>query len=92
VEIVDRASLNLAEYVEPMMSPIAKSARVFGDVQLRLRADSVSGAVTDVEVLPKASPLLSPAAVAAVRRWRFAQGAIPTGALDVTVRFQQRCP
>ena len=94
VEIVDRSSLNLAEYVEPVMPDIAKSARVFGDVRLRLRADAVSGAVTDVQLLPASPPLLlvGPAAVAAARRWRFAVGAIPTGSLDVTVRFRQLCP
>jgi TonB family protein len=90
-EIVDRESLNLAEYVEPTMPPIAISARVFGDVRVRIRADTTSGAVTNVEAL-SGSPLLMPSALEAIRKWRFAPGAAPTDTLDVTVRFRQRCP
>ena len=90
-EIVDRASLNLVEYVEPVMQPIAISARMFGDVRVRLRADAASGAVTNVEAL-SGSPLLVPSALEAIRKWRFAPGAAPADTLDVTVRFRQRCP
>ena len=43
VEIVDRSSLNLADYVEPVMPSLAVSARIPGDVRLRLRVDQVSG-------------------------------------------------
>jgi len=90
-EIVDRASLNLVEYVEPVMQPIAISARMFGDVRVRLRADAASGAVTNAEAL-SGSPLLVPSALEAIRKWRFAPGAAPADTLDVTVRFRQRCP
>ena len=92
VEVIDRASLKLDEYVEPVMPAIAKSARVFGDVRIKLRADAATGAVSDAEVLPGTQPLLRDAALAAVRRWRFAAGAAPDDPVVVTVRFQLRCP
>lgn len=49
---------------------LAKSARIEGDVQLRL-AVNVDGRVGDVEVV-SGHPLLRQAAVAAVKQWRFA--------------------
>jgi hypothetical protein len=92
VEVVDLARLNLDEYVEPMMPPIARSGRIAGDVNLRLRVNATSGAVDEVELLPGASPLLAPTTVDAVRRWKFNRDGIPRVPVDVRVVFRQRCP
>lgn len=91
VEIVDRASLKIVDYVEPVMNPIALSARVFGDVRISLRVDSASGAVTEARVLA-GPPLLTTPAIDAVKQWRFAPGAASGDPVDVTVRFRLRCP
>jgi len=91
VEVVDRESLKLADYVAPKMPPIAESARVFGDVRLRVSADPRTGAVTEVETL-SGSPLLAPAAVAAAHAWRFSPGSLPGTPIEVTVKFELRCP
>jgi hypothetical protein len=92
VEVVERTSLSLATYVEPVMPPIAISARVFGDVRLRITADPVTGSVTAVEPLGPSLPFLGPSAAAAIRDWRFAPETAPIGPVDVTVRFRLRCP
>lgn len=92
VEVVERSSLNLATYVEPVMPQMAISARVFGDVRLRIIAEPATGLIAQVEPLGASPPLLAPSALAAVRGWRFAPGAAPAGPLDVTVRFRLRCP
>lgn len=90
VELVERESLGLATYVAPVLSPIAVSARVFGDVRLRITADPATGSVTNVESLT-GSPLHVPAAIAAARTWRFATESTPREPIDVTLRFQLRC-
>lgn len=92
VEVVDRASLNLVEYVEPIMPPIAISARLSGYVDLRLSVNAESGAVDGVEVVPGAPPLIAPAAVEAARRWRFAHESIPREPVYVRFVFRLRCP
>jgi len=91
VEVVERPSLNLAMYVQPVMPAIAISARVFGDVRLKITAEPASGLVIQVDALA-GPPLLVPPAVGAIRAWRFAPGAAPVGPLDVTIRFRLRCP
>jgi hypothetical protein len=92
VEVLERASLRLATYVEPVMPAIAISARVFGDVRLRITADPATGLITNVEPFGPSPPLLAPSAVAAIRNWRFAPATAPIGPVDVTVRFRLRCP
>jgi hypothetical protein len=91
VEVIERASLKLAHYVDPVMPKIAISALVTGDVRLKVSANRDTGAVTNVEVMAGA-PLLIDAAVTAAKQWRFAPGAVPTEPVDATVRFQLRCP
>jgi TonB family protein len=90
-DVLERSELKLAEYVAAPVPAIALSARVTGDVRVRLAAERATGVVTSVEAL-SGSPLLQPAAVAAVRRWRFAPGAAPSAPVEVTFRFSLRCP
>jgi hypothetical protein len=90
VELLERESLNLTSYVAPEMPAIAISARVFGDVRLRVTADAITGVVGDVQVIA-GSPLHFEAAVKAARAWRFAPGAATREPVEVTLRFQLRC-
>ncbi|HMB81013.1 MAG TPA: energy transducer TonB [Vicinamibacterales bacterium] len=90
VELVERDSLHLSTYVAPVMPPIALSARVFGDVRLRITVNPGTGAVTDVQPLT-GSPLHVGAAIDAARQWRFAPADAPRDPIDVTLRFQLRC-
>jgi TonB family protein len=89
-ELVERDALPLTTYVRPVYPQIAQSARVTGDVRLRLTIDPETGAVTDVQTLAD-KPLLTDAAIQAARRWIFAPGKAPREPVDVTVRFQVRC-
>ena len=89
-EVLERETLPLAAFVAPTYPPIALSARMAGDVRLRLTVDAASGTVAEVErVLDK--PILGDAAVEAVRHWRFDPARAPRQPIDVTVRFQLRC-
>jgi outer membrane biosynthesis protein TonB len=73
------------------LPPIALAARVFGDVRLRITADRETGNVTDAEPIT-GHALHIAAAVAAARGWQFAPESIPREPIEVTVRFQLRCP
>lgn len=91
LRLVDHDTWQFVSYVPPVFPPIALSARVFGDVHLRLEVDGESGAVTAATVA-KGRPLLDHAALAAAKQWRFVPGTTPAGAFDVAVRFQVECP
>jgi TonB family protein len=58
------------------MPQIAVSARVFGDVRVKLEVDRATGAVRRA-VIVQGLPLLNDATLAAVRQWRFKPGRRP---------------
>lgn len=91
LRLVDHDKWQFATYIPPAFPHIALSARISGDVHLRLEVDGASGAVTQASVA-KGIPLLDDAAVAAARQWRFVPGSTPAGEFDVAVRFQVDCP
>ena len=80
----------MVTFVAPKFPPIALSARVTGDVRLRLTVHAETGAVTQVDRLSD-KPLLGDVAVQAVRTWKFDPARAPREPIDVTVRFQIRC-
>jgi TonB family protein len=90
IELLERTSLQLTKYVPPVYPPIAESARVAGDVRLRITRDRGTGSVTTVEVVD-GSPLLKDAAVGAARSWQFAPEFLADVPVDVTVRFSLNC-
>lgn len=95
--LVDAQMLHLARFVAPVYPSIAESARVQGDVPLKIRVDRRSGVVTDVELnagneKPAAGiALLSPAAIDAARKWQFAPEFLAGDTIDATVRFSLQC-
>jgi TonB family protein len=89
-EVLGRDALPLVTYVAPKYPPIAMDARIFGDVRLRVYVDPASGAVTNVEKVSD-KPILSDAAIAAVRGWKFDVARPVTHPVDVTVRFELEC-
>ncbi len=91
LRLVDHEKWQFVHYVPPVFPPIALSARVFGDVHLRLEVDSASGAVTRATIA-KGIPLLDAAALAAAGKWRFVPGSTPGGPFEVAIRFQVECP
>lgn len=90
LELVGRESLGLITYVPPVMPKIAISARVFGDVRLRLAVDRETGLVTNAEAV-SGSPLHVPSALTAARAWRFDPKTAPADPIEVTLRFEVRC-
>ena len=90
VELADHAAWQFVRYVPPVFPPIALSARVHGDVQLRLDVERATGAVTQA-ALVKGIPLLNEAALTAARQWRFVPGTHPADMFEVTLRFELRC-
>lgn len=91
LRLVDHENWQFVHYEPPIYPPIALSARIAGDVRLRLEVDSVSGAVTRAAVA-KGIPLLDAAALAAAPKWRFVPGSTPRDPFEVALRFQVECP
>ena len=60
----------LVDGPKPQYPPLAKQARVQGVVHLHAFI-SKEGTIESLSVIPPAHPLLAPAAVEAVRRWRY---------------------
>jgi len=91
-ELADQASWQFVDYSPPAYPPIARSARVHGDVRLRLEVERVSGTVTQAAVIEGQPFLLNDAALSAARRWRFVPATSPAEPFEVTLRFELRCP
>jgi TonB family protein len=91
LRLVDHEKWQFVHYVPPVFPQVALSARLFGDVHIRLDVDSTSGAVTRATIA-KSIPILDAAALAAAGQWRFVPGSTPGGPFDVAIRFQVECP
>src|SRR5207248_469259 len=70
--------------VEPVYPPLARQARIQGDVYLQA-STGADGLVTNVDVV-SGHPLLVPAAIDAVKQWLFPVGA--AGRFVITVPFR----
>jgi len=90
-ELIEAASLRFAKYTAPVFPPIALTAHVHGDVRLHLVADSQTGVVKTVDVV-SGNGILSAAATKAASTWQFEPGSLAAAAIDVTLRFEIRCP
>jgi TonB family protein len=89
-QVLERDALPLVAFVAPKYPSIALSARLTGDVRLRLTLNADTGAVTQVDRLSD-KPLLEDAAVQAVRTWKFDPARVSREPIEVTVRFLIRC-
>jgi TonB family protein len=90
IEMIDRESFTFTDYVAPEFPPIALSARVLGDVKVRLSVDGSSGTVTEASIV-EGKPLLDDAALRAVKQWRFVAETTPSTPFDITFRFDVKC-
>ncbi len=90
-ELLERDSFKFARYIEPEFPRIALSARIFGDVKMRLTVERETGAVVNVALLD-GRPLLNTAAITAAWQWLFVAGTTPPEPFDVTVHFEEKCP
>ncbi len=81
----DASAPKLEHAVPPEYPPLAKMARIEGDVALEVTIDE-DGKVTNLEV-EDGHPLLVKAALDAVRQWKYAKPAVAPMHFDVTVHF-----
>jgi hypothetical protein len=91
VTLLETDSLHFVQYLSPVTPRIALIARVSGDVHLRILADPQTGLVTNVQTV-SGHPLLAKAAVDAAQSWRFARESMSGQPLEVTLRFELKCP
>jgi TonB family protein len=90
-ELFDRTAWRFTHYVAPEFNVLAARASLQGDVLLRLRVDSATGAVTQSELV-KSRPLLGDDALRASRQWRFEPGSTPVEPFEMTLSFKVTCP
>jgi TonB family protein len=90
VERVNASSLRLSKYDLPKYSPLAKQARIFGEVRLTLAPDTQTGRVKDVQLV-SGNPMLGNPAVDAVRQWQFSPGTQLGQPVAAVLRFSL-CP
>jgi TonB family protein len=76
----------LAHKVNPTYSPVAKAARIEGDVTVRAVV-AHDGTVEDVRVI-SGPPLLIPAVIAAVKQWRYRPQPEAASITSITITFR----
>jgi len=65
----EKAKANLVTFVQPDYPPLAKATRIAGIVHVGFEVDE-TGSVTDLRLI-SGHPMLAPAALAAVRKWKY---------------------
>jgi TonB family protein len=70
---------------------LARQARIQGTVRLELDYNRESGEITDVKAT-SGHPLLTPAAVAAARKWKLDAASTGGEPVSVSLEFSIGCP
>lgn len=91
VEFAGPVPADLSQYQLPKYPPLARQTRIEGEVHLVVVLDSNNGLIKDVKVT-SGHPLLTDAAVAAVRGWHFQEGNTHKDSVEVALKFVLRCP
>jgi TonB family protein len=91
VEIVNVGSLRLVKAQLPEYSRDAQRAYAQGDVRLKIFFDPATGQVTNVEP-QSGDDKLQDSAVKAAQMWQFQAGIGLKSPVEVTLRFEFRCP
>jgi hypothetical protein len=91
VELLNAASLPLANYDLPSYPRDAQRTLAQGEVRLRIFFDPATGLVTYVEPL-SGDDKLQEASVKAAQSWRFETVATLKSPIEVTLRFGFHCP
>src|ERR1700690_2505875 len=74
-------SAQIVTKVAPVYPPLARPARIQGSVVLRVRVNK-SGDVTDIQLF-SGHPMLAPAAIEAVKQWKYKPYLLNGEAVDV---------
>ncbi|MFZ0637546.1 MAG: energy transducer TonB [Candidatus Acidiferrales bacterium] len=91
VTLLEAFSLHFTKYVSPIMPRLALVAHISGDVRLLILADPETGIVKSVQTV-SGPLLLTNAAVTAAQSWQFAPQTLSGQPLEVTLRFELKCP
>ena len=86
VELINALQLHLSTYDLPRYSPLAKQARIQGEVRLTIVPDANTGLVKDVQLV-SGSPMLGNAAVDAARQWQFSPGSQTGQPVEAILKF-----
>jgi TonB family protein len=89
-ELVNAEAYRFSHFVAPAYPPLAKQARVQGEVRLQLTLDRATGEVLDVAAV-SGHALLKPPAIYAAQQWRFKPNSTDYDKVDVTIEFPLRC-
>jgi TonB family protein len=90
VELVNASSLRLLKYEPPRYPPIAKAARLSGEVRLAIVPDPQTGLVKDVHLV-SGNKLLGDAAIGAAKSWQFSPGTESDSPVEAVLEFSL-CP
>jgi len=86
VELINSIQLHLSKYDLPKYSPLAKQARIQGEVRLTIAPDANTGLVKDVQLV-SGSPMLGNPAVEAARQWQFSPGTQSGQPVEAILKF-----
>jgi TonB family protein len=86
VELTNALRLHLSKYDLPKYSPLAKQARIQGEVRLAIIPDASTGLVKDVQLV-SGSPMLGNSAVDAARQWQFSPGSQSGQPVEAILKF-----
>lgn len=89
-QLRNTADYRFSRFVVPAYPPLAKMARIQGDVQLQLKVEAATGEVNSLSVVSGHTLLIGSAAEAA-RRWRFEARSLGSETVDVTIEYLLRC-
>jgi TonB family protein len=89
--LLDADRFRFAKYVDPVYPVLAKSASIYGHVELKLAVDPPTGNVSSVTA-SSGHQMLIPSAIAAARQWRFAPGWAGSEPVKAVLYFAIRCP
>jgi TonB family protein len=90
-DALDKDALGLDHYVAANYPPLARQARVQGDVKLTLTINPQTGKVDELNVL-EGPAMLRQAALEAVRLWQFKMPLSDAPPTTAIIRFDLRCP
>jgi TonB family protein len=89
--LLDADRYAFAKYVDPVYPALAKSARIQGQVKLRLIVDPPTGDVLNVS-FESGHPMLSRSATEFARQWHFAPGWANSKEVRLVLEYAIRCP
>jgi TonB family protein len=91
VELIAPGSAEWTQYQLPKYPPLARQTRIQGEVRLVATVDVQSGFVREVKIL-SGNPLLTQSAISAVKGWQFRQSNPPEDSVEISMKFEFRCP